>query len=205
MTRNDRGMMLAELAMVVLLAGVLTALAARFVITIAGETNTATVIANRVDGVRLALDSVERQVRSGDMLYLEAPSGSCSAFGSGSNCLRLATEVDGMTSCVQFQLIPGSAGDGTYELRTRAYSPGWASNGSVGAWRQVTTGLAAPTSASPPFEVAQQSGVGSPALTVQLAAPQASATAAPIRLRATYVPRNALYRSSTTCSGGAPA
>jgi hypothetical protein len=106
---------------------------------------------------------------------------------------------------VQLQLVPGSAGDGTYELRTRTYSPDWANNGIVGDWRQVASGLGAPTSAAPPFALEQQSGVGSQALTVQFAAPQTSDTAAPIALTATYVPRNALYRSSTTCSGGAPA
>jgi hypothetical protein len=40
---------------------------------------------------------------------------------------------------------------------------------------------------------------------VQFAAPQAGPAAAPIKLLSTYVPRNALYGTSTTCGGGAPA
>ena len=203
--RDDRGTTLAEMAVVMVVSGVVAALAAQFVIAIARDANTATVAANRVDSVRLAVDSVDRQVRSGDVLYIEPPGSTCSAYGSGSNCLRIATEADGATSCVQLQLVPDPAGDGSYDLRARTYSPGWASGGAVGPWRQVTNGLAGPTSAAPPFSLGQQSGVGSQALTVQFAAPQTSATAAPIKLTATYVPRNALYASSTTCSGGAPA
>jgi hypothetical protein len=202
---DDRGTTLAELAIVMLVSSIVAVLAAQFVISFARDANAVTISANRVESVRLALDSVERQVRSGDVLYVEPAGSTCSAYGSGSNCLRVATEVDGTTSCVQLQLVPDPTGDGSYELRTRTYSPGWASGGFVGAWRQVTKGLAAPTDAAPPFTLEQQSGVGSQALTVQFGVPQGNLSAAPIKLPSTYVPRNALYGSSTACNGGAPA
>jgi Tfp pilus assembly protein PilE len=203
--RDDRGTTLAELAIVMFVSGVVAALAAQFAISVARDANAATVAANRVDSVRLALNAVERQVRSGDALYIEPPDSTCGAYGSGGNCLRVATDVDGTTSCFQLQLVPDPAGDGSYDLRTRTYSLGWASGGAVGAWQQAANGLAAPTGAAPPFSLGQQSGVGSQALTVQFAAPSASTAAAPIKLTATYIPRNGLYGSSTTCSGGAPA
>jgi prepilin-type N-terminal cleavage/methylation domain-containing protein len=203
--RDDRGFTLVELIIVMAVAGVLIALAARLVISIAQGANAATVTAGRVDTVRLAVDSVERQVRSGDVLFLEPASSTCAVFGSGSNCLRVATEVDGVTTCVQFQLVPGTAADGTYDLRARTYRPDWASTGIAGGWRQVAKGLAAPTSQLPPFSLTQQSGAAAQALIVQFAAPETSPVGAPIKLTATFVPRNALYGSSTTCSGGAPA
>ena len=205
MRRNDRGMVLAELAVVILVSGIVAVLAARFVISFSKDASAATATAGRVDSVRLALDGLERQVRSGDALSIEAPGGGCAAYGTGGNCVRVTTEVDGVRSCVQYQLVPDPTGDGSYRLRTRVYSPNWASGGSVGVWRQVANGLAAPTSAAPPFTVAQQSGVGSQVLTVQFTAPAAGQGAAPIKLSATYAPRNALYGGSTACNGGAPA
>jgi type II secretory pathway pseudopilin PulG len=203
--RDDRGMVLAELAVVILISGIVAALAARFVISFSTDAGAATATAGRVDSVRLALDGLERQVRSGDALYIEPPDGTCGVYGSGGNCVRVATEADGTTNCVQYQLIPDPTGAGSYRLRTRVYSPNWASGGSVGAWRQVANALAPPTTAAPPFSLAQQSGVGSQVLTVQFAAPAATQGSAPINLVATFAPRNALYGSSTACNGGAPA
>ena len=205
MRSNDRGMILAELAVVILVSGIVAALAARFVISFSMDAGAATATAGRVDSVRLALDGLERQVRSGDALYIEAPDGTCAAYGSGGNCVRVATEADGTTSCAQYQLLPDPTGNGSYRLRSRVYSPNWTSDGVVGVWRQVANGLAAPTSAAPPFSLAQQSGVGSQVLTVQFAAPTATPGSAPIKLVATFAPRNALYGSSTACNGGAPA
>jgi type II secretory pathway pseudopilin PulG len=204
-TSQDRGTTLVELAVVMFVSGIVVALAAQFVISFGRDANTVTSVANQVDSVRLALDSVDRQVRSGDVLYLEPADTTCTAYGSGSNCLRIATQADGGTSCVQLQLIPDPGGDGSYDLRTRSYSPNWASGGTVGAWRQVTKGLGPPSAAAPPFSLGQQSGVGSLAVTVQFAVPRISTSVAPIKLTATFVPRNALYGTSTTCSGGAPA
>jgi prepilin-type N-terminal cleavage/methylation domain-containing protein len=202
--RDDSGMSLSELAVVMFVSAIVAALAAHFVITFARDANAATVTAGRVDSVRLALDTVERQVRSGDVLYVEPADSSCGTYGSGGNCLRVATEVDGTMSCVQFQLVPDPAGDGSYDLRTRGYSPSWASGGFVGAWRQVANGLAPPTSSVPPFTLEQQSGVGSQAVNVQFTASAATSASAPIKLVATFVPRNAVYGSSTACNGGAP-
>jgi hypothetical protein len=198
-------MVLAELAVVMLISGIVAVLAARFVISFSQDAGAATATAGGVDSVRMALDGLERQVRSGDALYLEAPDGTCAAYGSGGNCLRVATEVDGTTSCVQYQVIPDPAANGTYRLRTRAYSLNWASGGVVGAWRQVANGFTAPTAAAPPFSLAQQAGGGAQVLTVQFAAPAATNGSAPINLVATFAPRNALYGSSTACNGGAPA
>jgi type II secretory pathway pseudopilin PulG len=203
-TSQDRGTTLVELAVVMFVSGIVIALAAQFVISFGKDANTATTLANQVDSVRLALDSVDRQVRSGDVLYLEPAGSTCTAYGSGSNCLRIATEADGTTICVQLQLIPHPGGDGSYDLRTRTYSPSWASGGTVGAWRQVTNGLGPPSTARPPFTLGQQSGVGSQAVTVQFGAPRISASVAPVKLTATFVPRNALYGTSAICSGGAP-
>jgi hypothetical protein len=202
---DDRGTTVAELAVVMVVSSIVLALAAQFVIAIARDAHVATLTGNRVDNVRLALDSVERQVRSGDVLYLQTTGGVCRVYGIGSNCLGVATEVDGTTSCIQMQLIPDASGDGSYDLRARSYSPAWASGGLVGVWRQVTNGLAPPTDVTPPFIIAQQSGVGVQAVTAEFAALQVRAGAAPIRLSGTYVPRNALYASSTTCAGGYPA
>ena len=207
MKSDDRGVTLVEMAVVMLVSGVILALAAQLLISVTRDTNTAIVAANRVDNVRLALDGVDRQVRSADVLYVEPAGGNCSAYTGGGSCLRVATEANGTTSCVQLQLIPDPSGDGSYDLRSRSYSPSWASNGVVGTWQQVTNDLAAPSSTAVPFSVAQQSGVGSQALTVQFTAASSgsSSSAAPIKLTATYVPRNALYSTSTACSGGAPA
>jgi Tfp pilus assembly protein PilW len=201
---DDRGTTVAELAVVMVVSSIVLALAVQFVISIARDANAATVTGHRVDSVRMALDGVERQVRSGDALYLESAGGPCQQYGSGSNCLRVATEVDGTTSCVQLQLIPDASGDGSYDLRTRSYSPTWASDGAIGAWRQVANSLAPPTTTTPPFTVGPQSGVGVQALTVEFAAPEGRTGAAPITLTATYVPRNALYASNATCAGGSP-
>src|SRR5512133_3046987 len=74
---DDRGTTVAELAVVMVVSSIALALAAQFVISIARDANAASVAGNRVDSVRLALDGVERQVRSGDALYLESAGGLC--------------------------------------------------------------------------------------------------------------------------------
>ena len=153
---DDRGTTLVELVVVMIVLTLVAGLTAKVTVSIAQSVSATSSYADTVARTRLALGSIERQVRSGDVLFNPVAetswNSSCSAFGtSAGNCMRVYTQVDGVRRCVQWEILADTSDPTTAVLKTRSFSPSWNLDGDVSAWRTVTRGLQLPSAAAPPF------------------------------------------------------
>jgi type II secretory pathway pseudopilin PulG len=96
--------------------------------------------------LRLALAQIDRQVRSGNVLFSpaeEVEPGDCVGVGAfAGTCMRIYTQSNGDQKCVQWQVLADPAEPGEFLLRSRSWDPLWASGGGpVEAWGVVARGL----------------------------------------------------------------
>lgn len=120
--------------------------------------------ANKVQGsadanfeLRQAVTQIDRQVRSGNVLYSPAnetvPS-TCTASGTDAgSCMRVYTQSNGSQRCVQWQVLPDPAGGPNYVLRSRNWSPTWQTDNNLTGWTVQARNLA-PSPAQAPFALA---------------------------------------------------
>ena len=103
---------------------------------------------------RQALALIDRQVRSGNVLFSPADEAlhttTCLDLGANQgSCMRIFTQSNGSEKCVQWQIAADGAG--IYNLMMRSWSPTWQSTGGVSSWEVVSRNLRQPTAGSAPF------------------------------------------------------
>lgn len=107
--------------------------------------------------LRQALAVIDKQVRSGNVLYSpanEVSPSSCTASGTDAGtCMRVYTQTNGLQRCVQWQVINDPAHPGTQMLRSRSWSTTWQTDSSYTTWRTDARGLV-PTPSQAPFTLA---------------------------------------------------
>jgi len=74
-----------------------------------------------VDEARLAVRQIDRQIRSGNVLYTPESSGMA---------LRVYTQANGAQKCVQWRIVGR-------QLQWRSWATTWVTDGNVSAWRVV--------------------------------------------------------------------
>ena len=104
---------------------------------------------------RLALADIDRQVRSGNVLYSpanETSPSTCTAIGTDAGtCMRVYTQANGLERCVQWQVLPDGT-TGTNLLRVRSWSPTWQTDGKYTSWTTRARKLVNVTG-TPPFKL----------------------------------------------------
>lgn len=168
---DDRGVTLTELLVSMTVFSMAVALAFSAVITVVRHGSDARRSAEAQAELRVALAQIDRQVRSGNVLFspAEEPTwvGDCEAVGAfAGTCMRIFTQSNGDHQCVQWQLVAdpeSTTSPPTYLLRTRSWSTDWASGGSYGAWGVVARGLNYEAGVTePPFTLSAALDVGTP-------------------------------------------
>lgn len=168
--RDDRGLTLVELLVAMGIFSGAVALAFSAVITIVQMSNEAQRSADASAELRIAVAQIDRQVRSGNVLFSPADelTTGCSPVGAfAGTCMRIYTQSNGDHKCVQWQLIeddsPGATQD-TYVLRTRSWDPDWASgSGEITSWGVVARGLHYESGVTDaPFTLSAALDVGTP-------------------------------------------
>jgi hypothetical protein len=97
--------------------------------------------------LRQGMAQIDREVRSGNVLYSPVNevglTPGCSGSGTlpAGDCMRVYTQSNANQKCVQWQLQPDATRPGTSRLRTRSWSPTWSLDGQVTPFRTVATGL----------------------------------------------------------------
>ena len=103
--------------------------------------------------VRLALADIDRQVRSGNVLYSpanETQPSSCTASGTDAgSCMRVYTQANGLQRCVQWQVLKDPSNPSTAIIRSRSWSPTWQTDGVYTAWATKARGLLLTPSVAP--------------------------------------------------------
>ncbi len=86
-----------------------------------------------VDEARLAVRQIDRQIRSGNVLYTPESSGMA---------LRVYTQANGVQKCVQWRVVGR-------QLQWRSWATTWLTDGNVSPWRVVADDVANATVVPP--------------------------------------------------------
>jgi prepilin-type N-terminal cleavage/methylation domain-containing protein len=208
---DESGLTLPELLVVMLIFAMVAAMSVQATVMLAGSVSTTAGTANSISQVRLAMSSMERQIRSGNVVFSpaqEVTAGSgCQAYGTAAgSCMRVYTQADGTGMCAQWQVLPDPATPGLAQLRTRSFAPTWQTTGTVEAWRVVARGLQAPSAATPPFTL---EGGSTPfdgrLLDVTLTAPDGANNGQAVTLASSLAGRNTTYGYDSSLCFPAPA
>lgn len=115
---GDEGVTLVELLVTMFILGIVTAAAYSVLISVTRQSRDVQGREQTVGNARLAIEQIDRQIRSGNVLYDPA-------LEALPNSMRVYTQANGVNRCVQWQLQ--SAG----VLRSRSWSPTWQTDGLV--------------------------------------------------------------------------
>ena len=140
----EDGLTLVELLVSMLMLSVVTAASYGVLIRVSNQSNDIQGREQTVAAARLALQSLDRQIRSGNVLYDPA-------LESLPNSMRIYTQTNGNEKCVQWQLLNGV-------LRSRSWSPTWQTDGIVSAWGNVARDI---VNTASPFTLDSTSAYGS--------------------------------------------
>jgi len=143
---HDAGLTLAELLVSMIVFGIAMAMVMGAVIAVLNVTRDAESAADSAFQTRQALAIIDRQVRSGNVLFSPADEvaylASCQDMGANSGtCMRIYTQSNGDEKCVQWQVVADPAVAGTYQLQMRSWRADWQSTGIVDPWSVSARGL----------------------------------------------------------------
>lgn len=193
---DDRGYTLIEMLVVMAIFGLAMSLVMSAVIKTQQVTSKVQASADAESEVRQALAVIDRQVRSGNVLYspdnepAELPS--CTANGANAGtCMRVYTQANGTERCVQWQVTDDPDHVGSRLLRMRSWSPSWQTDGNVSTWSTVARGLA--TSSTEPFTLQTASDYDSRLLDVHIEALDARRPGQSVPIEASLSGRNTSY------------
>jgi prepilin-type N-terminal cleavage/methylation domain-containing protein len=152
--RNDGGFTLTETLVAMIVFGIAIAMVYTALIKVQKYTANVQGSADANFQLRQAVAIIDRQVRSGNVLYSpanETSPSSCTASGtSAGTCMRVYTQANGAQRCVQWQVLPDPANPGTQKLRSRSWSPDWQTDGGYSGWQTDARNLISAPS-QPPF------------------------------------------------------
>lgn len=137
--RRDDGYTIVEMLVVMVVLPVMAAIVYQTLIHVLQSQRQIDERTQAVDQARTAIEQIDRQVRSGNVLY--DPS-----LETLPMSLRIYTQSNGLQKCVQWQVDTTN-----HLLRTRSWDPTWwQGTGTVGAWHVVARDVTN-TSSQPPF------------------------------------------------------
>lgn len=152
--RATAGTTLVELLVAMAVFGIAMVMITTSAIAVQRVTKDSEAAADAVFQTRQALATIDKQVRSGNVLFSPSEEGSyvasCQNLGDNQgSCMRIFTQANGAQKCVQWQVV--SDGAGAYQLEMRSWAPSWTLSGEVTGWSIIARGLAAPSSTNIPF------------------------------------------------------
>lgn len=136
---QDTGLTLIELLVSMGIFSVLIAFVYGVMITVMQQTRDVEVRDNAVFNTRIALQQMDRQIRSGNVFYDPNVTSDPDYLP---NSMRVYTQANGDNKCIQWQVKDGV-------LRSRSWSTTWQTDSSLTPWATVATGLL--TESVPPF------------------------------------------------------
>ncbi|HEY4752552.1 MAG TPA: type II secretion system protein [Candidatus Limnocylindrales bacterium] len=143
--RSDRGFTMVELLVSMMIFSICIVMVTSALILVVRKYNDVQKTADAESTLRLAVAQIDRQVRSGNVLYTPAGETTTGCTGDAATnsgtCMRIYTQANGVQKCVQWQVLDDTAHPGTKLLRSRSWDPAWTTTGDVSAWGVVAHGL----------------------------------------------------------------
>ena len=187
-----------EMAMVVAILGIVLAMAFAFVISLQKTADTSFNRSLGTDQARLAVDQIDREVRSGNLLYdpAQEPAGAAGAAGTGYS-MRVYTQANGLERCVQWRVLGA-------QMQTRSWSESWQQDGIVSAWRTVADHVVNAAPGPAPFSLDGNAGYGGRLLDVDLFVNENPSLGNAIEVKASVTGRNTEYGYNNSVCNSIP-
>lgn len=193
--REDSGFTIVEMAVVCVVLATVLALAFDVMLNVMRDTNTVSNRADTTAQIRLAIQKIERQVVSGNVLY--NPSSETPPDYS----MRVYTQANGLKKCVQW--LVAQQADGTDQLKMRSWDPNDAA--SVTSWQVLARNIVNHKLAKKPFQLhGPTSAYGSRIIDVDLVA-QTGSDGQPAEMSTSISGRNTLYGFDQSLCSPVPA
>lgn len=187
---RDGGFTLIEMTIAMMLLMVVLSLVMVSLVSLQRSVSTADARTQTVDQVRLAVEQIDREVRSGNIFY--------PPFSSGSNPeLLVYTEANGNQRCVEWQVDTTSQA-----LQSRSWTPTWQTDGSPSTvpWSTIATGVTN-TLSNPPFSLASTTIYGGRILNIDITTNATNSQSAGSAITDSVEGRNTVYGySADSCS-----
>lgn len=157
----EDGLSLVELLVTMILTTLIMGITFTVTMTVQRQTSDSQAIQRSVTQAELAMARIDRQVRSGNVLFNpdveESLAGAATCpdpvpGDDAGNCMRVYTQANGNQKCVQWQVLDGA-------LRTRSWSPAWRTDHQVSGWSTAAISLANDPATSPPFRLTNSGAV----------------------------------------------
>ncbi len=187
---GEAGFSLVEVLTVISLLSVVLAMTVAVMWSVQGGIAKATDRSRSNDAVRRAVQELDRQVRSGNVLYDPAAENDPANGIHPGLSVRVYTQANATTNtvanrCVQWRIHER-------RLQSRWWSPTWQFDGAVSGWRTLATGIVNDTT-TPAFSIDPRPEFGRRIMVVSLIARTNSRSGQPVRLEASVTGRNTEY------------
>jgi prepilin-type N-terminal cleavage/methylation domain-containing protein len=142
---DDHGFTLIELLVSMLIFSFVITAAYAALFMVQTQTKDTLARADAIQQAKLAVAQMDRQIRSGNVLYDPAQEATLGFPMS----MRIYTQANGVEKCVQWQIVSG-------KLRMRSWSPNWQTDNIVTSWTTIARGVVNQSSVSSdtPFSLA---------------------------------------------------
>ena len=146
--RGDKGFTLIEMLVSMIVFSIAIGMVYTAVILVDKKLSSSEQSSEAVSQLRQALEQIDRQVRSGNVLYSPANEktwlGAAACPDDGANagmCMRIFTQSNGLQKCVQWQVMADPVKPTTQVLRFRGWATDWQTGGAIEDWQTVARGL----------------------------------------------------------------
>jgi hypothetical protein len=142
------------------------------------------------DNVRLAVEQIDREVRSGNLFHDPALETTATCAPGAGMCLRIYTQTnaeahDPGNRCVQWRVLAG-------KLETRDWSPDYLNDHIVGSWRTVASNVVN-TTATPPFRLDSAASTAGRLLHISIIVNKKSSSGGDVRVDMSVAGRNTQF------------
>jgi type II secretory pathway pseudopilin PulG len=145
--------------------------------------------------VRLAVEQIDRQVRSGNVLYDPANEGNNAGTGTPAGfSMRVYTQANGIERCVQWRVNGG-------KLQSRSWTTTWTTDNQVSAWRTIADHIVN-TSSTPPFALDPATNFGGRLINIDVIANVRSNTGSNVEGKTSVTGRNTQFGFDPEVCGG---
>lgn len=192
--RGDDGVTLVETLIAMFVFTILLAMVGTATVAVLRGQSVTEGRSDRLAQARLALADIDRQVRSGNVLYPPV---------SPYRSVLVYTQANGQQKCVHWQLVNDSAIAGESLLQTRSWDPEWSVTGNYTTWRTVAIHLKV-NSSDTPFVVPTGNPYNSRMLNVMLTVANADQTGQPVSAVTSVTGRNTEYGYNTQACDNPP-
>jgi len=188
------GTTLVEMVVVTFLLSLIMGIVLAALVSMQNAENRANGRSQTNDQVQLAVQQIDRQIRSGNVLYDPANEGSNAGTGIPAGfSMRVYTQANGAEKCVQWRISGGN-------MQSRSWTTTWRVDNQVSGWQTIAQHIVNGSS-NPPFMLDPGASYGGRLINVDVIANVNSNTGSNVEGKASIAGRNQQFAyDQSTCA-----